>query len=114
LGGLHGEGDLSIRLDYAITHFVTSSAAVAGMLLVAGAIGEAIAMAFPSSWEGPALAPRRWSAACGAFLIQPGAFGHNLVVTLSVADWLVAGNAARRMLRQMSSTAQSAVKMCRF
>ena len=38
-----------------------------------------------------------------------------LVVSLTVADWVVAGNAARRMLRdRMSSTAQSAVENVPF
>jgi PAS domain S-box-containing protein len=111
------EGDLAIRLDYALTHFLANTAAVGGMLLMAGAIGEAIAMAFPSAWGGntalrPSPVERRLPL---RFLYSLSPLAVILVVSLTVADWVVAGNAARRMLRdRMSSTAQSAVENVPF
>jgi PAS domain S-box-containing protein len=111
------EGDLAIRLDYAITHFISNSAAVAGMLLVAGAVAEAVAMAFPARWGGsgdlqPSPVERRLPL---RFLYSLAPLAAILVVSLTVADWVVAGNAARRMLRdRMSSTAQSAVENVPF
>jgi PAS domain S-box-containing protein len=111
------DGDLAIRLDYAITHFVANSAAVGGMLLVAGAIAETVAMAFPAAWSGsgtlqPSPVERSLST---RFLYSLAPLAVILVVSLTVADWVVAGNAARRMLRdRMSSTAQSAVENVPF
>ena len=111
------EGDLAIRLDYAITHFLANSAAVAGMLFVAGAVGETIAMAFPAEWGGsgalrPSPVERRLPT---RFLYSLSPLAAILVVSLTVADWVVAGNAARRMLRDsMSIVAQSAVENVPF
>ncbi len=111
------EGSLAIRLDYAITHFIFSSVAVGGMLLVAGAISEAIAMAFPTAWGGqgalqPSPVERRLLA---RFLYSMSPLAILLVVSLTVADWIVAGNAARQMLNdRMASTAQSAVENVPF
>ncbi len=111
------EGSLAIRLDYAITHFFYSSLAVGGMLLVAGAISEAIAMAFPTAWGGrgalqPSPVERRLLA---RFLYSISPLIMLLVVLLTVADWIVAGNAARQMLHdRMESTAQSAVENIPF
>lgn len=111
------EGSLAIRLDYAITHFLYSSLAVGGMLLVAGAICEAVAMAFPAAWGGreglqPSPVERRLLT---RFLYSMAPLAVFLLVLLTAADWIVAGNAARQMLHdRMESVAQSAVENIPF
>jgi len=111
------DGNLAIRLDYAITHFGSNSLAVGGMLFVAGAIAEAAAMAFPAVWGGrgvlqPSPVERRLPA---RFLYSMAPLALLLVVALMMADWIVAGNAARQMLHdRMESAAQSAVENVPF
>lgn len=111
------EGSLATRLDYAVTHFASSSTAVGGMILVAGVIGEALAIAYPSVWGGRGiLKPSPIELRLPArFLYSLAPLAVVLVVSLTVADWIVAGAAARQMLRDlMASTAQSAVENVPF
>jgi PAS domain S-box-containing protein len=102
-------GTLVNRLDYAITHVGPSSLALGVPLLVAGIFAEAVAALLVVDWGGkppwiPSPAERRLE---NRFLFSVAPLAVILLAVLLVGDWLVAGNAAREMLRErMGSTAQ--------
>ena len=102
-------GSLANRLDYAITHVGLASLAIGVPLLLAGLLAEAVAALLASDWGGKS----PWRASPSErklenrfiFSVAPLAFV--LLTVLLFGDWIVAGNAAREMLRErMGSTAQ--------
>ena len=110
-------GEATVRLDYALSNVGAVTLAFAGEILVAGLVAQIVSMAFPSLWGGqrevqPSPAERSLEA---RFLFGTGAFILLLLITLLIGDWIVAGNAARRMLRdRLSSTAQMASQSVPF
>ena len=94
-------GEATIRLDYALSNVGAVTLAFAGEMLVAGLVAQILAMASPSLWGGqrevqPSPAERSLEA---RFMFGSGVFILLLLVVLLIGDWIVAGNAARRMLR---------------
>jgi len=110
-------GEATARLDYALSNVGAVTLAFAGEMLVAGLVAQIVAVAFPASWGGqrevqPSPAERSLEA---RFLFGTGAFILLFLITLLIGDWIVAGNAARRMLRdRLSSTAQMASQSVPF
>ena len=110
-------GEATVRLDYALSNVGAVTLAFAGEMLVAGLVAQIVSAAFPTSWGGqrevqPSPAERSLEA---RFLFGTGAFILLLLITLLIGDWIVAGNAARRMLRdRLSSTAQMASQSVPF
>ena len=104
-------GGLAARLDYAFTNLGPATLASAGELLVAGLFVQVIALALPRWWGGqqplqPSPAERSLQT---RVLTGGGAFIIILFVSVILGDWIVAGNAARRMLHdRLASTAQAA------
>jgi PAS domain S-box-containing protein len=104
-------GEATVRLDYALSNVAAVTLAFGGEMLVAGLVAQIIAIAFPALWGGqretqPSPAERSLEA---RFLFGTGAFILLLLVTLLIGDWIVAGNAARRMLGdRLRSTAEMA------
>ena len=102
-------GDATIRLDYALSNVSAVTLAFAVEMLVAGLVAQVLAMASPSVWGGqremqPSPTERSLEA---RFMFGSGVFILLLLVILLIGDWIVAGNAARRMLGdRLSSTAQ--------
>jgi PAS domain S-box-containing protein len=102
-------GSLANRLDYAITHVGLASLALGIPLLVAGLLGEAGAALLASDWGGkppwlPSPSERRLE---NRFIFSVAPLAFVLLAMLLFGDWIVAGNAAREMLRErMGSTAQ--------
>ena len=110
-------GDATVRLDYGLSNAGAATLAFAGEMLLAGLATQIVAMAFPSLWGEqreiqPSPAERSLEA---RFLFGTGAFTLLLLITLLIGDWIVAGNAARRMLKdRLSSTAQMASQSVPF
>ena len=110
-------GDATVRLDYALSNVGAVTLAFVGEMLVAGLVAQILAMASPSLWGGqrevqPSPAERSLEA---RFMFGSGVFILLLLVILLIGDWIVAGNAARRMLRdRLSSTAQMASQSVPF
>ncbi|MFL7869249.1 MAG: cache domain-containing protein, partial [Anaerolineales bacterium] len=110
-------GDASVRLDYALSNVGVVTLAFAAEMLVAGLVAQVLAMASPSLWGGqrdvqPSPTERSLEA---RFLFGSGVFILLLLITVLIGDWIVAGNAARRMLRdRLSSTAQMASQTVPF
>ncbi len=110
-------GEPTVRLDYALSNIGPVALAFAGEMLVAGLVAQIVSAAFPSAWGGerevqPSPAERSLEA---RFVFGTGVFILLLLVTLLIGDWIVAGNAARRMLRdRLSSTAEMASQSVPF
>ena len=104
-------GSLAVRLDFAFSHTWFVSLARAGELLIAGLFAELIYLLRPDLWgRRRALQPSPSELSIQArFFYSVVPLVTLLVLTLIIGDWLVAGNAARRMIRErLSSTAEVA------
>ena len=110
-------GEATARLDYALSNVGAVTLTFAGEMLVAGLVAQIVSMAFSSLWGGqreiqPSPAERSLEA---RFLFGTGAFILLLLITLLIGDWIVAGRAARNMLRdRLSSTAEMAAQSVPF
>lgn len=111
------QGEATVRLDYALSNVGAITLAFAGEMLVAGLVAQIVSAAFPSLWGGrrevqPSPAERSLEA---RFLFGTAVFILLLLVTILIGVWVVAGNAARRMLEdRLSSTAQMASQSVPF
>ncbi|MCL4560453.1 MAG: ATP-binding protein, partial [Chloroflexi bacterium] len=102
---------LVVRVDYALTHLGSAVYAVGGELLLGGIVAQLISLAFPRRWgiQTPLQPSPVETSLQLRFFYGTGPLVLVLLLTLMVGDWVVAGNAARRMLEdRLSSTAQMA------
>jgi signal transduction histidine kinase len=104
---LIAEGTLAVRLDYAIARLGPAALAIGVPLLVAGAFAEVIAMAWPAAWGRPGfLLPSPAERSLQArFLYGTAPLALILTVLLMIGDWVVAGAAARQILRDRMADA---------
>jgi PAS domain S-box-containing protein len=106
-------GSMAGQIDYAITHTGAAVVSFGGPLLIAGLFGEIVMFAFPGVWGGQPpweFAPAERSLEARFFRNTfPLAF--ILIIALMVGDWIVAGNAAEKILEnQMASVAEVAAE----
>ena len=104
-------GPLAARLDFAFNHTWFVALARAGEMLVAGLVAELIYVLRPEIWgRRRALQPSPAETSIQTrFFYSVAPMVTLLVFTLIIGDWMVAGNAARRMIRErLSSTAEVA------
>lgn len=105
------QGLLVARLDYAITNLRSESLAWIIELLIGGLACELIAALRPQTWGSrgdfePSPAEQSLQT---RFLVSLSPLALVLVTTLVLGDWIVAGQAARSMLRaQMANAAEMA------
>ncbi len=108
---LMSAGQLVEQIDFALTRLGLVTLAVAGELLLAALVCQVLVIFFPKAWGRdlplqPSPAERSLSA---RFLYGTGSLIVVLLLALLIGDWVVAGRAARDMLRErLSSTAQMA------
>jgi PAS domain S-box-containing protein len=105
--------NLAARLDFALTNVGPAVLATGGELLAAGLFVQVIAIALPRSWgQQQPLQPSPGERSIQTrFILGGGTFIVILLIALVLGDWLVAGNAARRMIQdRLSSTAKSAAE----
>ncbi|MEW6094474.1 MAG: ATP-binding protein [Chloroflexota bacterium] len=105
------------RLDFALTNVGPASLAALGEMAVAGLFMQLAAIALPRAWGGQeALQPSPAERSLQVrFLTGGGTFIGLLIVLLILGDWIVAGSAARRMIRdRLASTAQAAAETVPF
>ncbi len=110
-------GSLTARLDYALTHVGMATLATGGELLLGGLFAQVTFMAWPQAWgQKQPLQPSPTESSLEArFLFGGGILLTLLLLTLLIGDWLVAGNAARQMLRdRLVSTAQMTMENVPF
>lgn len=103
-------GALVSRLDYGLTHVGAVTLAIGIELVVAGIFTEVVRYAAPNFWGGrgsllPSPSERSLQA---RFLYSIAPLAFVLLMILMAGDWIVAGNAAREMLRErMANAAQT-------
>ncbi|MCI0554352.1 MAG: ATP-binding protein [Anaerolineae bacterium] len=99
------------RLDYALSNLGVASIAFGGEMLIAGLAAQVIASVFPSRWgELGMLQPSPAEKSIETrFIFGTGTIVSILLITLLVGDWVVAGTAARNLLRdRLKSSAELA------
>jgi signal transduction histidine kinase len=107
---------LASGLDYALTRIVFALV-TGGELLIAGIFAQAVAMAFPAVWgrKLPLQPSPAEQSLETKFVIGTGSLILFLLLSLLIGDWIVAGNAARSMLRdRMKGTAELAAQNIPF
>ncbi len=105
------------RLDFALSNAGIVTLAFGGEMLVAGVIGQLLTKAFPKRWDAnQSLQPSPSERSLETrFLFATGAFILLLLLTLLIGDWVVAGRAARNMLKdRLSSSAEAAAQSVPF
>ena len=110
---LTARGLLASRMDYAINRLGASTLSMGVELLVAGTIAMIIAIALPTAWGGRgALVPAPSEKSLQTrFLSNIAPLAVLLMISLMVGDWIVAGNAARELLKeQMENAAKIAAE----
>src|SRR6185503_3912704 len=105
------------RLDYALSNLGVVSLAFAGEILVAGLAAQIIAIVFRNRWGGLGMlqpSPSERSIET-RFIFGAGTITSILLLTLLIGDWLVAGTAARGVLRErLKSSAELAAQNVPF
>jgi PAS domain S-box-containing protein len=104
---LLADGPLAIRLDYAIARLGPASLAVGVPILVAGIFCEVVAASVPTSWGkvGLLLPSPPEKSLQARFLYGTAPLAFLLTLLLMVGDWVVAGAAARQILRDRMADA---------
>ncbi len=105
------QAPLTARLDFALSTVGMNALAFSGEMLVAGIIAQVLSAAFPAYWgEKTPLQPSPAERSLETrFVLATGTFIVLLLLALLLGDWVVAGRAAREMLRdRLSSTAAAA------
>ncbi|HSL46013.1 MAG TPA: ATP-binding protein [Anaerolineales bacterium] len=105
------------RLDYALSNLGLVALTFAGEMLVAGIAAQVVAWAFPHRWGQlgmlqPSPAERSIET---RFIFGTGTIISILLLTLLIGDWVIAGNAARNLLRdRLKSSAELAAQNVPF
>ena len=105
------------RLDYALSNVGVASVAFAGEMFVAGLAAQVIAAVFPARWgELGMLQPSPTEKSIETrFIFGTGTIVSILLITLLVGDWVIAGTAARTLLRdRLKSSAELAAQNVPF
>ena len=98
---LSASASVTERLDYSFSNLGVVSLAFAGEMLVAGLAAQIIATVFRNSWGSLGMmlpSPSERSIEI-RFIMGAGTIITLLLITLMVGDWIVAGEAARNLLR---------------
>lgn len=106
---LASDGTLAVRLDYALTQSWQTMIARGAALIFASAFAELLYLARLPFWgEQTALEPAPTETSISVrFFIGTGALVVVIMLILMISDWIVAGRAARAMIRdRLSGTAQ--------
>lgn len=114
---LSASASVTERLDYAFSNLGVVSLAFAGEMFVAGLAAQIIAMVFRNRWGGLGMlqpSPSERSIET-RFILGAGTIISILLLTLLIGDWLVAGAAARNLLRdRLKSSAELAAQNVPF
>jgi signal transduction histidine kinase/HAMP domain-containing protein len=105
------------RLDYALSNLGVASLAFGGEMLIAGLFVQVISTIFSAHWGGLGrLQPSPSEKSIEIrFISGTGTIISILLLTLLIGDWIVAGNAARNLLRdRLKSSAELAAQSVPF
>jgi PAS domain S-box-containing protein len=104
-------GEVAVRIDYALTGSWIMLLARIIELVIACIIGEIVYLLVPKSWgkSGPLVPSPAETSLQTRFFVRTFPLIVALFLTLLLADWIVAGNAARKMIRdRLSNTVETA------
>lgn len=107
----------AVRLDYAISNAGVAALAFSGEVLLGGLVVQILTTSFPAAWgrQLPVQPSPTEKSLETRFLYGTGTFISLLLLTLLIGDWVVAGNAARNMLKErLASTAETAAQSIPF
>lgn len=110
-------GTLAARLDFAFTNVAPAALATGGELLIAALFVQVIAIALPNYWgrQEPLRPSPAEESLQTRFLSVGGGLIVALLIFLVLGDWIVAGSAARRMIRdRLAGAAQAATESVPF
>ncbi|MBN1666429.1 MAG: HAMP domain-containing protein [Anaerolineales bacterium] len=105
------QGSLVSRMDYAFSLLWTRTVAIWAPLMIAGLVTQVIRITFPAAWGGqpPWVSSPAQRSLENRLITGLAPLAALLMIALMVADWVVAGNAARSMLRdRMAGAAETA------
>ena len=114
---LSASASVTERLDYAFSNLGVVSLTFAGEMLVAGLVAQIIAVVFRNRWGqlGMLLPSPSEKSIETRFVLGAGTIITILLLTLLLGDWLVAGAAARTLLRdRLKSSAELAAQNVPF
>jgi PAS domain S-box-containing protein len=114
---LSASASVTERLDYAFSNLDVVSLAFAGEMLVAGLAAQIIATIFRNRWGqlGRLLPSPSERSIETRFILGTGTIISILLLTLLIADWVVAGAAARNLLQgRLKSSAELAAQNVPF
>ncbi|HJR79743.1 MAG TPA: ATP-binding protein [Anaerolineales bacterium] len=104
-------------LDYALSNAGVVSLAFGGEMLIAGLAAQIVATIFPNRWGGLGMlqpSPSERSIET-RFLYGTGTIIGMILLTLLIGDWIIAGAAARNLLRdRLESTARTSAQNVPF
>jgi len=108
---LSAQGPLVIRLDHSLNTANSRILAFSIEMLIAGLVSEIIYLALPSGWKekSPLLPSPAEKSLQTRFLISMAPLAIFLVLTLVTSNWIVAGRAARNMMRARMENAAALV-----
>ena len=103
------QGAFASRIDYAIMQAPAAWLAVGGSLIVAGIIAEFIRILLPRLWgaQPPWIPSPAESSLESRLIFSMAPLAIVLILTLMIGDWIAAGNAARRMLKERMASSSS-------
>lgn len=105
------------RLDFALSNAGIVTLAFGGEMLIGGIVAQVVSMAFPRVWGGKqTLQPSPGEKSLESrFLFVVSSFIFVLLLTLLIGDWIITGQAARRLLGdRLSSAGKSAAQSVPF
>jgi len=108
---LSAQGPMVIRLDYSLNTLNNRLIAMVVELLIAGLVTEVIYLLLPSGWKekSPLIPSPAEKSLQTRFLISMSPLAIFLVLTLVISNWIVAGRAAKNMMRTRMENAASLV-----
>lgn len=115
--GWGAEVQVTARLDFALSNLWVVTLAFGGEMLAGGIAAQVFSGMFPAAWGGKqALQPSPGERSLESrFIFGVGTFVVLLLLTLLVGGWLVAGKAARDLLKgRLSSAGESAAQSVPF
>lgn len=107
------QGVFVTRLDYGLQSLASNVLAVGLQIFIASALAEAILFTSPERWfeAGPLEPSPAEKSLQTRFTVNMAPLALILLLTLMIGDWIVAGEAAREMIRsQMSNAAETSAQ----
>ncbi len=103
------QGAFASRIDYAVLQVPMVWLALGGSMLIAGILAEFVRILSPRLWGGqpPWIPSPAESGLESRLIFSMAPLAIALILTLMIADWMAAGDAARQMIEERMASASS-------